>query len=225
VSVTLSMSARKSSHRTIFLIVSNGSPLALIASSLRSTSKKPVCPMTRSLDPPMAHCGQRVRFIATWREEFFEVPASRVAARPGKAGDQPMRDRVSANAKGDRDRRGRSFGRPRRRIANRSDNGDATADEVGHERRQAVVFAVQPMILHRHVLALYVAGFGEAFTERACMARGAIERPTADKADHRHRLLRARRERPRSRAAEKRDEIATLHSITSSARALSVVGT
>src|SRR5262249_28164640 len=68
------MSARKSSHRTIFLIVSSGSPLALIASSLRSTSKKPVCPMTRSLHPPMAHCGQRVRFVATWREEFFEVP-------------------------------------------------------------------------------------------------------------------------------------------------------
>src|SRR5262249_30283438 len=68
------MSARKSSHRTIFLIVSSGSPLALIASSLRSTSKKPVCPMTRSLHPPMAHCRQRVRFAATWREEFFEVP-------------------------------------------------------------------------------------------------------------------------------------------------------
>src|SRR5262249_23559800 len=74
VSVTLSMSARKSSHRTIFLIVSSGSPLALIASSLRSTPKKPVCPMTRSLHPPMAHCGQRVRFAATCREEFFEVP-------------------------------------------------------------------------------------------------------------------------------------------------------
>src|SRR5262249_43940664 len=60
------------------------------------------------------------------------------------------------------------------------------------------------MVLHRHVLALYVAGFGEAFTERACMARGAIERPTADKADHRHGLLlRVRRERPRHcRAAE-----------------------
>src|SRR5262249_48215347 len=76
VSVTLSMSARKSSHRTIFLIVSSGSPLALIASSLRSTSKKPVCPMTRSFHPPMAHCNQRVRFAATWREEFFEVPTS-----------------------------------------------------------------------------------------------------------------------------------------------------
>src|SRR5262245_38492526 len=115
-----------------------------------------------------------------------------------------MRDRVSANAKGDRDRRGRSFGRKRRRIANRSDNADATADEVGHERRQAVVLAAEPAVLDGHVLALYVAGFGEAFTERACMAGGAIERPTADKADHRHRrLLRARRERPRrGRAAE-----------------------
>src|SRR5262249_40898242 len=38
--------------------------------------KKPVCPMTRSLHPPMAHCGQRVRFAAIWREEFFEVPIS-----------------------------------------------------------------------------------------------------------------------------------------------------
>src|SRR5262249_40825534 len=38
-------------------------------------------------------------------------------------------------------------------------------------------------------------------------------------------LLRARRERPRGRAAEKRDELATLHSITSSARASNVGGT
>src|SRR5262249_21639889 len=36
---------------------------------------------------------------------------------------------------------------------------------------------------------------------------------------------RARRERPRDRAAEKRDERATLHSITLSARASSVAGT
>src|SRR5258705_13639984 len=70
------MSARKSSHSTIFLIVSSGSPLALIASSLRSTSKKPFCPMTRSLHPPITACGHRVRFVGTWREEFFEVPLS-----------------------------------------------------------------------------------------------------------------------------------------------------
>src|SRR5262249_19724139 len=83
------MSTRKSSHRTIFLIVSSGSPLALIASSLRSTSKKPVCPMTRSLHPPMAHCRQRVRFAATWREEFFEVPM--VFIRPPEFGFQQPR--------------------------------------------------------------------------------------------------------------------------------------
>src|SRR2546430_13818406 len=71
------MSARKSSHRTIFLIVSSGSPLALIASSLRSTSKKPFCPMTRSLHPPITACGHRVRFAGTWREEFFEAPYGR----------------------------------------------------------------------------------------------------------------------------------------------------
>src|SRR5437660_9271699 len=68
------MSVRKSSHGTIFLIVSSGSPRALIASSLRSTSKKPFCPMTRSLHPPIIACGHRVRFVGTWREEFFEVP-------------------------------------------------------------------------------------------------------------------------------------------------------
>src|SRR5262245_28698094 len=149
---------------------------------------------------------------------------SGVAAWPGKAGDQTMRDRVSANAKGDRDRRGRSFGRPRRRIANRSDNGDATADEVGHERGQAIVLAAEPVVLDDHVLALYVARFAEALTKRGSMARGAIERPTADKANHRHGLLlRPRRERPRHRrAAEKGDETATVHSITSSARASSV---
>src|SRR5262245_62488630 len=70
------MSARKASHGTIFLIVSSGSPLALIASSRRSTSKKPFCPMTRSLHPPATAGGQRVRFATTWRDEFFEVPSS-----------------------------------------------------------------------------------------------------------------------------------------------------
>jgi hypothetical protein len=40
---------------------------------------------------------------------------------------------------------------------------------------------------------------------------------SARAADHRHRrLLRARRERPRRRASEGRDEMAPVHSITSS---------
>src|SRR5262245_21634111 len=44
--------------------------------------------------------------------------------------------------------------------------------------------------------------------------------------DHRHRrLLRAHPNRPRRRAAEQRDELAPLHSITSSAMACNVGGT
>src|SRR5262245_27041226 len=118
-----------------------------------------------------------------------------------------MRDRVLAKAKDDRDRRGRSFGRKRGRIASRSDNGDATADEVGHERRQAVVLAAEPVVLDDHVLTLYVARFAEAFAKRGCIACGTIDRSTADQANHWSRLLlRARRERPRRRAAEQRDE-------------------
>src|SRR5262249_33454054 len=47
-----------------------------------------------------------------------------------------------------------------------------------------------------------------------CLSRGGMEEP-----DHRQcRLLRPRRERPRDRAAEQRDELAPFHSITSSAR-------
>src|SRR5215831_11892647 len=114
-----------------------------------------------------------------------------------------MPDRVSTEAKCDRDRRGRSFGRERRRIASRSDNCYATAGEVGHKRRQAIVLAAEPMVLDDHVLAIDVVDFAEALRERSRMASGAIERSTTDKANYRHRRpLRARREWPRCGAAE-----------------------
>jgi hypothetical protein len=49
---------------------------------------------------------------------------------------------------------------------------------------------------------------------------------TAEDANHRHRLLRTRRQRPRGdSAADERDELATFHSITSSARASRLGGT
>src|SRR5262249_40633923 len=78
------------------------------------------------------------------------------------------------------------------------------------------------MILNHRVAALDVAGFAEPSTERSHPVRGGASRRGIDEANHRHRLLRARRERPRRRrAAEQRDELAALHSITSSARASS----
>src|SRR5262249_2148277 len=67
--------------------------------------------------------------------------------------------------------------------------------------------------------------FTEPFKKRGGLALGRTGRHTADKADYRHgRLLRARRERPRRRNTEQRDEVATLHSITSSARSNIDVG-
>src|SRR5262249_60060635 len=82
-----------------------------------------------------------------------------------------------------------------------------------------------------HVLAVGPARLLQALQERGepghsfRIVRGQI-RQHAD-APHALGLLRARRERPRRgrRAAEKRDELAPLHSITSSARASTVAGT
>ena len=143
-----------------------------------------------------------------------KIDTGRVAARPGKAGDKTQLDRICTDAENDRDRRGRSFGRKRSWItAGNSDNGHVTADEVGHERLQAIVLAVQPVVLHSHVLALDVASFVEGYTERTSTAYGGFLRLSTDDADHRHRrLLRASCEWPRDcRAAEKANELTSPH--------------
>jgi len=144
------------------------------------------------------------------------IYAGRVAARPGKAGDKTELDGVFADAEDNRDRRGCSFGRlGSKGAAGRGDHGHATADEVGHQSRQTVVFAAQPMILHRHVFALDVPDFVEAFAKRGRSGRGGFRRPEVSKGDDRHRrLLRTCRERPRYRGAEERDELAASHGLT-----------
>src|SRR5262249_30515815 len=78
----------------------------------------------------------------------------------------------------------------------------------------------------RHVLALDVAGIFEALAKSAQPVRKRVRQWRSQKPDRRHRrLLRARRERPRRRAAEQREKLAPPdHSITSSARASKVSG-
>jgi hypothetical protein len=59
------------------------------------------------------------------------------------------------------------------------------------------------VVLHRHILALDVAGFVEALAERG--GKGRIGRSGIDESDDGHRrLLRPRRERPGGRGAAKR---------------------
>ena len=68
----------------------------------------------------------------------------------------------------------------------------------------------------------FVASVSEAFAEGGRFLRGANSRRAVDEPNYRHsRLLRTRRERPRCRAAEKGDELASfqmieLHSIPAS---------
>jgi hypothetical protein len=83
-----------------------------------------------------------------------------------------------------------------------------------------------PAVYDRHILALDIAALFEALAECAQTVGHRIGRPAVKKSDHRHcRLLRARRERPRGCcAAKQRDELASPHSITSSARASTVGG-
>src|SRR5262245_38112419 len=98
-------------------------------------------------------------------------------------------------------------------------------NEVRRLRRQSLVSAFRPAILDRHVLAVYVAGLLQSLAKRDCVKRIPLRRCAVEESDHRHRrLLCPRRLRPRSRAAEQRDELAPFHSITSSASASNLSG-
>ena len=81
-------------------------------------------------------------------------------------------DRVFADAEDDGDSRGRSFAHLGSKVAGwRGDNGHAPTHEFSHERRKAIELALQPVVLHRYVLALDVAGFVEALAERGGKGR------------------------------------------------------
>src|SRR5438105_24289 len=87
--------------------------------------------------------------------------------------------------------------------------------------------AFGPAILDRDILPDDIAGALEAVRQTGDIEFVGCGRPGADKPDHRHRvLLCPRRKRPCSCCpAEKRDELAALHSITSSARPSNMAGT
>ena len=74
--------------------------------------------------------------------QIEEIDAGRVAARPREAGDKTKLDWIVAGAEDDRDCRGRSFGRKCGHNALRRDHSHTTADQVSHQRRQAIELAL-----------------------------------------------------------------------------------
>src|SRR5262249_47403686 len=124
-----------------------------------------------------------------------------------------------------RNRRGRLFRCKSRGNTGCDNSRYRTVSQIGRESRKATVLGLCPAIFNFHVLAFDIAKFAETGSKRRQERRIGPGKPAAQKPDHRQRrLLRSRRERPRRRAAEQRYELATLHSITSSARASSVGG-
>src|SRR5262249_50858469 len=84
--------------------------------------------------------------------------------------------------------------------------------------------ALRPSVFDSDVLTLNITSFIQATSECVQTETVRLRRPGAEIANHRHRPLRARRERPRGRSTEQRDELAAPHSITSSGGASRVGG-
>src|SRR5258706_13057609 len=71
---------------------------------------------------------------------------------------------------------------------------------------------VATAVLDRHVAALGIAAFAQALVKAAEAGRLPVMRFDAEESDHRHRLLRARRERQcHGRTTEHADDVAPVH--------------
>src|SRR6516162_11341491 len=117
----------------------------------------------------------------------LDIDTCQVPSRLGHAVDKTKLDRVFADKKDNRDCHRCSFGCLRGYGTGCGDHGHSLADEVSQQFRQAIVFAFQPVILDRHVLALDVAGFTKAFAETGHIT--CVGGPVSDKSDYWHRRL------------------------------------
>src|SRR5262249_29368999 len=151
------------------------------------------------------------------------IDASDVAAGTVEAGDEADLDGITANGGDDRNCRGRLLcGEHPGGTSAYDDRGHLTADQIGRESRKSIELTLSIAVFHGHVHAFDKARLLQALTERCDLLAQRRGRASGHESDHRRgRLLRARRERLGRRAAENEDEIAALHSITSSARASS----
>src|SRR5262249_46400905 len=155
-----------------------------------------------------------------------EIYPGRIASGAGDARNETKLYRVLTDAEDDRDRRGSGLGRARAgRAARHRDHRHPTADQIGRQFLHPIVLTLRPAIFDRNVLTFHKARLVEPLPERRQEGPEVLERTKTEEPDHRHRLLRARHQRPGSRTAEQRDDLAPLHhSITSSARASTLAG-
>ena len=147
-----------------------------------------------------------------------------VAARPGEARDEAGRDRIARACHHDRNVACRLFRRQRGRREERDDEVDLETDQLGSLFQLEIGPASSRAYLQAKIAALDVARIAQALAQ--CLQERFRVRQGKDTDRVHPHLLRACQERPtRRRTAEQRDQLASFHSITSSARASSVAGT
>ena len=112
-------------------------------------------------------------------------------------------------------------------AGHRDNDVDLKPDEVGGDLGLTLWASLRPAILDRHGAPLDPAEFAQSLHKYSSPWAPDRSRGRTQKSDGRHlrRLLRTCSERPCGRATHQRDELASPHSITSSARASSVGGT
>src|SRR5262249_22624866 len=158
--------------------------------------------------------------------DLLKRQAGCVAAGPRQTGDQAGADRV---------RRRENNGNDRRRLLDSRDSGsrrcdnniDLAPDEFGRDLGDTLLASLRPSIFDCHSASIDPTEFAQPLHKSGGPFALGCPRARAQISDGRQlaRLLRPRRERPRCcRAAEQRDELAPLHSITSSASASSLSG-
>src|SRR5262245_58223555 len=132
------------------------------------------------------------------------VPSD-IASGPGEARYQPGPHWIANSHHDDGDRRCRLLGREGRRRTERRDEVDGAMDQLDRDPRQPIGQPTGVAIVECDVLAFQIAKIAQAVPEGVPNGRVVDDADTRDL----RRLLRAGRERPRSRrAAEQRDELA-----------------
>src|SRR6516162_9325589 len=146
--------------------------------------------------------------------------ARNIATWPGKTSDKARANRIGILRHDNRYRGSRFLGVMRGRRALSDDHAYPQTDQFVCKRAETVGLSFRKSILDGNILPNNVSQVAQAPLEgvSAGYHRGARVDAQKSNRDFIGCLLRARRERPRGcRAAEKRNEFAPFHSITSSA--------
>jgi len=125
-----------------------------------------------------------------------------VGTWPVEAYDKTFLDGIAGHDHHGGNSRGCRLGGKRRWIATAgSDQCHVPPDQIRRHRRQPIIVSVRPAIFDLDVVTLDVAGIGQCVAERREIRFTSFGRKAREPPDHRHCLLRSRRERPNNRRA------------------------